>query len=150
MHQELKIVSPDQIALVQTSFQKVLPIADVAAQLLYQRLFELDPSLRSLFRRDMATQRQMVMATLRLGVESLNDPARIVPALRALGAKHVAYGVKEADYATVGAALLWALEQGLGGDFTSETRAAWAAAYDLLSSPMIEAAAEHARPEAAD
>jgi hemoglobin-like flavoprotein len=143
-------VSPDQIALVQTSFQKVLPIADVAAQLLYQRIFELDPSLRPLFTRDMAVQRQMVMATLRLGIESLTDPAKIVPALRALGAKHVAYGVKEADFATVGAALLWALEQGLGDDFTPETRAAWAAAYTLLATPMIEAAAERANLQVAD
>jgi hemoglobin-like flavoprotein len=60
--------------------------------------------------------------------------------LREMGRRHAGYGVEPEHYTTVGEALLWALEQALGDDFTSETKEAWAKAYDLIASTMIEAA----------
>ena len=66
----------------------------------------------------------------------------IVPAVQALGRRHAGYGVTPADYDTVGSALLWTFEQGLGPDFDAATRAAWAEAYGILASVMIEAAEE--------
>ena len=55
-------MTPEQKTLVQNSFEQVLPIADVAAELFYGRLFELDPSLRHLFRGDMKAQGRALMA----------------------------------------------------------------------------------------
>ena len=136
-------MTPEQATLVQDSFRLVVPIKDQAAALFYGRLFELDPGTRPLFAgTDMAEQGAKLMATLGFVVTGLKRPAEVVPAAQALAKRHVGYGVKDAQYATVGAALLWTLGQGLGEAFTPEVEAAWTAAYTLLSGVMIEAAAE--------
>lgn len=134
-------MTPDQVRLVQESFAKVVPIAGPAATLFYDRLFALDPAVRSLFAQaDMGVQGQKLMAALGEVVGALRAPETVMPEIRALGARHAGYGVQPAHYATVGAALLWTLEQGLGEAFTPETREAWAAAYGVVSGAMIEAA----------
>ena len=61
--------------------------------------------------------------------------------LRALGRRHVGYGVRDSHYATVGEALLWTLEQGLGDAFTPDVRAAWAETYGTRAGVMQRAAA---------
>ncbi|MFG1348185.1 globin family protein [Xanthobacter autotrophicus] len=133
-------MTPTQIDLVQDSFAKVAPIADTAAGLFYGRLFEIAPEVKPLFKGDMTTQGQKLMATLGVVVAGLKDLPRIVPAAQNLARKHVGYGVKTEHYAVVGSALLWTLEQGLGEAFTPEVKTAWADAYGLLSSVMIAAA----------
>lgn len=135
-------LTPNQIELIQDSFRKVVPIADTAAALFYGRLFEIAPEVKPLFKGDMSLQGAKLMATLGLVVAGLNDLSKIVPAAESLARKHVAYGVKDAHYAPVGAALIWTLERGLGPDFTPETRDAWVEAYGILSSVMIAASAE--------
>jgi len=135
-------MTPQQIARVQDSFAHVEPIADQAATLFYDRLFAQNPELRPLFSGDMERQGVMLMQTLGLAVKHLNDPEPIMEPLRALGRRHVGYGVKEAHYPLVGAALLWTLEQGLGDAFDEDTREAWAAAYELLAGVMCQAAAD--------
>jgi hemoglobin-like flavoprotein len=131
-----------QIEQVQSSFNQVRPIAATAADLFYGRLFALDPSLRPLFKGDMAHQGRMLMSMLSAAVNGLTQLDALVPVLHQLGARHVNYGVKEAHYATVGSALLWTLEQGLAEAFTPEVRAAWASAYALLSGTMIAGATQ--------
>jgi hemoglobin-like flavoprotein len=135
-------LKPQQIKLVQSSFDHVLPIADAAAALFYGRLFELDPSLRAMFRGDMKEQGRKLMSMLRLAVSGLSRLDDLVPAVQSLGRRHVVYGVRDEHYTTVGAALLWTLEQGLGGLFTSDVRSAWVEAYTLLAQTMQSAAAE--------
>ncbi len=132
----------DQIKLVQNSFEKVRPISETAAELFYKRLFELNPSLKSLFKGDMKTQGIMLMKMLDYAVTGLNEPDKIVPEIKALGKRHVGYGVKEEYYETVGEALLWTLEKGIGEDFTRDVKEAWAEAYKLLSDTMKSAARE--------
>jgi nitric oxide dioxygenase len=135
-------MNPTDIDLIRTSWSGVEPIADTAAGLFYGRLFELDPAIERLFRRtDMAAQRKILMQTLTVVVKSLDKLEQLVPAVQALGRRHAGYGVREAHYATVGEALLWTLEQGLGASFTPPVRAAWAEAYGILASVMIAAAA---------
>lgn len=135
-------MTPSQIDLIQDSFRKVVPISDTAAALFYGRLFEIAPEVKPLFKGDMSLQGAKLMATLGLVVAGLNDLSKIVPAAESLARKHVGYGVKDEHYAPVGAALIWTLEQGLGPDFTPETKAAWIEAYAILSSVMIAAAAK--------
>ncbi len=135
-------LTPHQIELIQESFAKVVPISDTAAALFYGRLFEIAPEVKPLFKGDMSLQGAKLMATLGLVVAGLNDLSKIVPAAQSLARKHVGYGVKDEHYAPVSAALIWTLEQGLGQDFTSETKAAWIEAYGILSSVMIAAAAK--------
>jgi hemoglobin-like flavoprotein len=130
-------MTSDQIDLVQSSFAKVVPIADVAAELFYGRLFEIAPEVKPLFRNDMREQGRKLMTTLGVVVGSLKNLDAILPAAKALAVKHVSYGVAAAHYEPVGAALIWTLEKGLGEDFTPETRSAWISTYGALSGVMI-------------
>ena len=134
-------MTPEQITLVQDSFAKVEPIADKAAELFYGKLFELDPSLKPMFKADIAEQGTKLMTMIGVAVRGLDNLDAIVPAVQNLGIRHVDYGVKDEHYDTVAAALLWTLEQGLGDDFTSEAKAAWTETYVLLATVMKEAAA---------
>jgi hemoglobin-like flavoprotein len=135
-------MTPRQIQLVQESFEKVRPIAAAAAELFYGKLFETDPSLRPLFKGDMKEQGRMLMAMIAAAVRGLSNAQALVPTLLDLGRKHVAYGVEDRHYVTVGSSLLWTLEQGLGKDFDEELRDAWLAAYELLSGVMQQGARE--------
>lgn len=133
-------MTPHQIDLVQASWKQVLPVAETAAQMFYGRLFFLDPSLRMLFRGDLREQGQKVMAMISFTVNGLARLDQLVPTVKALGRRHAAYGVRPEHYYTVGAALLWTLEQGLGAAFTPAVRDAWVAAYGVLASTMRDAA----------
>jgi hemoglobin-like flavoprotein len=138
-------MNSDQINLVQSTFEDVRPIAPVAAELFYARLFALDPSLKPLFKSDMSKQGAMLMSMLGSAVKGLSDLDALAPILRNLGARHVNYGVKDEHYVTVGTALLWTLDQGLGPKFTPEVREAWTAAYGLLADVMQFGALEAQR-----
>src|SRR5215204_5055372 len=135
-----KTMDDEQIRLVQESFGQVAPIAEAAAGIFYARLFELDPGLRALFKGDMKEQGHKLMQMLGLAVKGLERPEQLLPAVRALGARHAAYGVRDKDYDTVGQALLWTLGQGLGDAFTPEVEAAWVAVYAALAATMQDAA----------
>ncbi|MEM1226036.1 MAG: globin family protein [Planctomycetota bacterium] len=142
-------MTPEQIELVQSSWDKVKPISDQAAELFYGRLFELDPSLKPLFKGDMAEQGKKLMATLNLAVTSLTKLEAILPAVQDLGRRHVQYGVPDESYQTVAAALLWTLEKGLGDAFTDEVKEAWTVTYVTLSTVMLDAAHENDSPATA-
>jgi len=134
-------MAPEHVRLVQSTWVKVLPIKDTAAQLFYERLFEMDPSLRALFRGDMRQQGEKLMQVIDAAVNGLSHLERIVTAIQELGRRHVDYGVKDHHYDTVGAALLWTLEKSLGKEFTREARNAWTTVYSILATTMQEAAA---------
>ncbi len=129
-------MTPQHIELVQTSFKKVVPIAGTAADLFYNRLFEIAPETRSLFPADLTDQKVKLMAMLGTAVTNLHKLEAIMPAVKALGERHKGYGVTAAHYAPVGAALLWTLEKGLGPDFTPEVKAAWTETYTALAGVM--------------
>ena len=140
-------MTPEQIALVQESFQKVAAIAEQAAEIFYRNLFDLDPRLKSLFHSDMTEQGRKLMHIIGVAVHGLKSPEALIPAVQALGRRHVEYGVEARDYETVGKALMLTLEQGLGADFTPQVREAWSTTYELLSGVMKQAA--YAKPQAA-
>lgn len=134
-------MTPEQIRLVQETFAQVVPIQEKAADLFYNRLFETTPDTKPLFAAaDMGSQGRKLMGSIAYVVGHLGAPEAILPAVRELARRHVGYGVQTAHYASVGAALLWTLEQGLGPAFTPEVREAWGEAYGLLSGVMIAAA----------
>jgi hemoglobin-like flavoprotein len=130
-------MTPEQVKLVQQSFAQVAPIADTAANLFYERLFVIAPAVKPLFNGDMAEQRSKLMATLAAVVGGLGNIETVLPTASALAKRHVDYGVKPEHYHSVGAALLWTLERGLGERWSSELAAAWSAAYATLSRYMI-------------
>jgi hemoglobin-like flavoprotein len=131
-----------QIELVQKTFAVVAPLADDVAALFYRRLFEIDPSLESMFKGNMADQRHKLMVMLTTAVKGLPRLDRLVPVLMDLGRRHAKYGVDDRHYDTVLAALLWTLEKGLGAAFTPEVKDAWTAVYDVLATTMKAGAEE--------
>ena len=126
--------------LVQDSFAQVAPIAETAAEMFYKRLFELDPSVKPLFKSDMAVQGRLLMQTIGAAVAGLDDLSALTPIVQDLGVRHARYGVQPEHYDTVGEALLWTLGQGLGEKFTPEVRTAWTEVYCLLAQVMQDAA----------
>ena len=132
-------MTPLQVELVQTSFQKVVPIAATAADLFYDRLFEIAPETRAMFPKDLTEQKGKLMSMLGTAVTNLHKLDTILSAVKDLGQRHKGYGVTAAHYAPVGAALLWTLEKGLGSDFTPEVKAAWTETYTALAEVMTAA-----------
>ncbi|MAY33616.1 MAG: globin domain-containing protein [Rhodovulum sp.] len=132
-------MTPEQIDMVQASFKKVAPIADTAADIFYDRLFEIAPEVRSLFPEDMTDQKKKLMQMIGIAVNGLTRLDDILPAVQDLGARHVGYDVKPEHYDVVGAALLFTLGKGLGDEFTPELEAAWTETYTTLAGVMIKA-----------
>src|SRR6476469_5427915 len=141
-------MTPEQVTLVEQTFGQVAPIADKAAEIFYDRLFEVAPTVKPLFQGDMAEQRRKLIAMLAVVVRGLSDLPSILPAASALAKRHVDYGAKPEHYPLVGEALLWTLARALGPRWTPEVALAWTAAYTTLSDFMIEAA--YGRPQAAE
>jgi len=134
-------MSPEQKMLVKATWSKVVPIADAAAAMFYNRLFEIDVSIQPLFKSvDMAEQRRKLIQALATVVNGLDNLAQLVPVLENLGKGHVRYGVTDKHYDSVGAALLWTLEQGLKEAWTPAVKDAWTAAYRAVAGVMLGAA----------
>jgi hemoglobin-like flavoprotein len=133
-------MTPEHITRVQASFGKIAPIRATVGALFYQRLFELDPSLRSMFRGDIRSQADKLMAMIELVVQNLADFEGLLPEVRDLGRDHAGYGVQETHYDTVRAALLWTLRAALEEQFATEDEDAWSTAFTLLADAMQAAA----------
>lgn len=138
-------MTPQQETLIRETWRQVTPIADAAAGMFYNRLFEIEPAARDLFHAtDMARQRRAVIEALTFVVDELGKPEALLPVLRDLGRRHAAYGLRDAHFEAVGAALLWTLAQGLGPDWSPKAEAAWTEAYGLVAAAMREGAREAA------
>jgi hemoglobin-like flavoprotein len=137
-------MTPMQKTLVQQSFKQVVPIADTAATIFYERLFVTAPAVRPLFKSDLAEQKKKLVQMLAYCVGKLDAPDELLPAVRALGRRHVGYGVTDEHYDLVGATLLWTLEKGLGAAFTPEVKEAWTTIYQVLAATMIDGASANA------
>jgi hemoglobin-like flavoprotein len=127
----------EQAEIVQSTWRAVLPVGDTFAELFYGRLFALDPQLRRLFRDDMVEQGRNLTAMLSVATANIARPEKISVALRQLGKRHASYGVEPRHFVTVEDALVFALEHALIDVFTAEVRAAWQAAFALVSRAML-------------
>ena len=139
-----------QVDLLETSFDLIAPDGEKLMDTFYARLFETAPSVKPLFEKaDLRKQKAMLLGALVLVRKSLRDLDRIVPSLRALGARHVAYGAESAHYAIVGEVLLASMAEIAGSAWRPEYETAWAEAYGLVASVMLEGAATGELAEAA-
>lgn len=133
-------MTPDQKAIVKSTWSMVVPIADQAAAIFYAKLFELDPSVKPLFANsDMSEQGKKLMQMITIAVNGLDNFEGLIGAVQQLGKRHVGYGVKAEHYDTVGAALLDTLGVGLGDAFTPEAKEAWTVTYTTLATVMKDA-----------
>ncbi|HEU5039209.1 MAG TPA: globin domain-containing protein [Gemmatimonadales bacterium] len=133
---------PETVRIVRESWRKFEPVAVPSAAFFYAKLFELDPEAERLFARtDMNAQGHKVMGMFAEIVHALDRPEVLVGELAELARRHVHYGVRDSQYDSVGTAMLWTLERGLGPDFTDEVRDAWTEAYLLVSTVVRRASA---------
>ncbi len=128
------------IQLVQNSWQKVVAIGPQAAALFYQNLFEADPALKPLFKGDLQAQGKKLIEMISVAVSKLTELNVLIPVLQNLGKRHGGYGVQDSHYDTVATALIKTLAQGLGDDFTPETKGAWVEVYSVMADVMKAAA----------
>lgn len=135
-------MTPEQIEIVQTTWAKVAPDADAVAAIFYKRLFETAPEVKPLFKSNMTEQGRKLTQMIGVAVNGLTNLNAIVPAVKDMGLRHSSYGVEESHYDSVGAALLWTLNEGLGDEFTEEAKEAWTLTYTTLATVMKDAARE--------
>ncbi|USG60567.1 globin domain-containing protein [Sneathiella marina] len=134
-------MTPHQQQLVHESWQQVVPIADTASELFYNRLFELEPGLKPLFcGTDMTGQRHKLIAALTAVVDNLDQVAELAPIIAALGRRHRGYGVEAQHYDVVGQALLDTLKTGLGESWSVELAEAWTTLYGTVAALMQDGA----------
>ena len=129
-----------KVALVQDSFEKVVPMGVQVAELFYAELFAIDPSLRSMFPADLMSQQKKLLSALSMIVRALDTPEKILVSAEKLAVKHLEYNVRPEHYTYVGNALLRTLKKGLGDKFTPELCDAWTEAFRMLARVMKEAA----------
>ena len=132
-------MTPNEIFLVRQGFDRIAPRAEPAGFAFYERLFELDPSVRTLFRDDIRPQVRHLMGAIGMVVQSLDNLEPILASIQSLGQRHASYGVEPRHFELAGVALLATLEAELGDAFTAETRAAWTHAYEILAEAMVAA-----------
>lgn len=140
-------MTPEQTQIIRANWQQVTPIADTAATLFYERLFEIDPAVKPLFAKtDMSAQRSRLLNAIALVIAGLEQVETLRPTLSDLGRRHVGYGVEDRHYDSVGAALLWTLKEGLGENWTTEAEAAWTEAFGLIAGAMRQGAEAETAP----
>jgi hemoglobin-like flavoprotein len=127
---------------LETSFDLVAPRGDELVDTFYTRLFEAAPAVEPLFEgTDLPEQKKMLLATLVLLRRSLRDLGAIVPKLRELGRRHVAYGAQPEHYPVVGQVLVASMAEVAGDAWRAEHQRAWARAIDVVAGAMLEGAA---------
>lgn len=126
-------MTSEDISLVQTSWRKVEPVKEIAAELFYAKLFELDPLLRAICSDDVKSRQTRFTQVLSATVRGLARYDMLLPAVRQFGMRHPLPGEIDHHHANVATALLWMLEKALRKDFTADVRAAWVRIWDALS-----------------
>ena len=127
---------------LETSFDLVAPKGDELMEIFYARLFAVAPAVQPLFAgADMKRQQAMLLSALVLLRKSLRDLERVVPTLRNLGARHVAYGAEAAHYPVVGEVLIGAMATVAGEAWEPRFTAAWVEAFGVVAGVMAEGAA---------
>jgi methyl-accepting chemotaxis protein len=133
---------PLELDALETSFDLVAPRAETLVDIFYARLFAAAPAVKPLFAgTDLARQKSMLLSTLVLLRKSLRNLDGIVPTLRSLGSRHVAYGARPEHYPVVGEVLIASMAEVAGPDWRPEYEVAWAEAYSVVAGAMLAGAA---------
>jgi len=134
-------MTPHQINLIRSSWAKVNEMDVVAVgNLFYNKIFEMAPAARQMFKGSIAEQSRKVFSMLNYVISKLDKLEDIISEVEKLAKRHAGYGVKEEHYTVVGNALLWTLEKGLGEYWNEELKQAWTDCYSTLATAMINAA----------
>jgi hemoglobin-like flavoprotein len=133
-------MTQNQIVLVKSTWSQVAAMDPVVVgEIFYNRLFEIAPHVKPMFRNPMPEQSKKLIAMINYVISKLNNLDDIINEVAKLAQRHVSYGVEPLHYISVGQALLWTLEKGLGGNWNGEVEQSWRICYEVLSDAMINA-----------
>jgi hemoglobin-like flavoprotein len=138
---ETNLMRPDQIACIREAFDRLWPVNRRFADLFYARLFELDPTARTLFRGDLEGLKTKLLSMLATIVGAADRPEIFDSVVEDLGRRHALFGVTPAQYSAVGEALIWSLGEALGPALTRSRREAWSDFYNVVQLSMLRGAA---------
>lgn len=133
-------VTPEQVALVETSLDRLRPRLAEIARDFSDRFFAADRDAAALFSADPEQHRRSFLAELEPIVRMIRRHPDFLSAARALGARHRTYGVRAGHYRNVGPALLAALAAASGDEWTDELAEAWRLAFHLTAETMMAGA----------
>jgi hemoglobin-like flavoprotein len=128
------------IKRLETSFQQIARPESRFADRVYDRLFDACPHLRTLFPADMTRQKEKLVASLRVVIDNLREPAAVRNRLMDLGKAHVAYGARPEHYPVVTVVMVGAMADVYGPAWTRELADDWTIAIQLVSGIMIQGA----------
>lgn len=131
------MLTAEEIARIRSSFDLVFSKSTEMTTTFYDRVFELAPECRPMFRDDMDVLKRDFIATLAVLVGSLDHVTGLLSSIDILGRNHARYGVQPEHFPLVGEALLWSLSKGLGEQWTSEVEQAWRKVYDIIAQRMM-------------
>ena len=131
------MITERQIVLVKSTWNYVILRSQEAGETFYQRLFEIAPHLKPMFKGNTKEQARKLMSMVTLIVTKLEKLDDIMQEIKYLAIRHVKYQVEEKHYDLVGQSLLWTLENGLKDKWTNEVAEAWTKVYTILSNAMI-------------
>lgn len=138
------------VELIRASFEQAKPIAGKVADKFYEILWGDYPASKALFEGvKMETQKKALLGALTFSVDNVDNPEKLVPYLKKMGSRHIAYGTEEEHYAWVGQSLLKTFAFFFGDDWTDELEAEWTTAYTFIAETMLEGAADSV-PELGD
>lgn len=125
-------LNPEQIMLVQSSWEEIEPMSGKIGEAFYNRLFELDESAAALFEGDVEQQARTLMGMIGMAVKMLDNPDAMETAFQDLGSRHDRYGVQPSHFEPFGDSLMWGIEKAMGSAFTPDFKEAWEALIDFL------------------
>ena len=130
-------LTKDEVKLIQRSWVDLTANSKRVGEVFYNKLFERNPDMKSLFTGELKEQAGALMRMVKTVVEGLSNPNIIVPAIQDLGRRHHDYGVKSDQYKKFGDCLIMCLEHETGGTFDAKTKSAWQKLYAILAETMI-------------
>jgi nitric oxide dioxygenase len=136
-------MTPEQIRIVEWTLELARDQLVTIADEFYDRLFEAQPQLRTLFTRDPHDQHRKFAEQLDAIGSAIRDHDVFAADAAALGQRHQTYGVRPGHYAVAGPPLISAMASALGERWTAEVETAWLRAYNLTVEMMMAAATEH-------
>ncbi|MFN3317033.1 MAG: globin domain-containing protein [Raineya sp.] len=131
-------MTEEQKNLVKQSFPKILAGTLSSSTILYEKLFELVPDAKDLFKNtSLDRQSQMLIAAIGKIVKSIDNWDTVKPDLEAIAARHVNYGLSPEHFVFFGQALMYMFKSSLQDNWTKELEDAWKAVYQNVSEVMI-------------
>ena len=124
--------------ILRETFGLLAPNAEKMVLRFYDELFERFPAVVPMFKNTTkAKQAKMLVPALKLVIDNLDDPDKLVPVLQAMGQRHQGYGAVPEHYGAVAETLMDVMKEFAGKAWTKQVHNAWSDALNLVAETML-------------